>query len=159
MDIGYDLFLDKATLKTTFIPADIFDENSELKQIAGNIDIIHTASFLHLFDEAEQHKACERIVKLLKNKSGSLLIGRQIGNQEGGVHVGSIDPSKKRFRHNVETFEKMWQNVSRETGTKWKVDAQLEDLDLHAYGQKIGLEVAAIPPGSRWLSFTVRRVE
>ncbi|KAL1592849.1 hypothetical protein SLS60_011266 [Paraconiothyrium brasiliense] len=157
MDIGYDLFLDKSTLKTTFIAADIFDEDSELKQIAGDIDIVHAASFLHLFDEEGQHKACRRIVKLLKGKAGSLFIGRQIGNVDAGVHVGSIDSSRKRFRHNSQTFEEMWKKVGEETGTKWKVDAYLEDQNLHAMAEKMGLESATIPPGSKWLSFAVRR--
>lgn len=157
MEIGYDLFLDKSTLKTTFIAADIFDEDSDLKQIAGGIDIIHAASFLHLFDEEGQYKACENIVKLLKNKPGSLFIGRQIGNLEAGVHVGSIDSSKKRYRHNPRSFEQMWKSVGEKTGTKWKVEARLGDQDLHAMVEKIGLESGTIPPGSKWLSFAVRR--
>ncbi|KAF2452123.1 hypothetical protein P171DRAFT_426510 [Karstenula rhodostoma CBS 690.94] len=157
MDIGYDLFLDKSTLKTTFIAADIFDEDSDLKQIAGEIDIIHAASFLHLFDEEGQHKACENIVKLLKSKPGSLFIGRQIGNFECGVHVGSLDSSKNRYRHNPASFEQMWKSVGEKTGTKWKVEARLEDQDLHAIAEKMGLESATIPPGSKWLSFAVRR--
>jgi hypothetical protein len=157
MDIGYELFLDKPTLKTTFIAADIFNEDSDLERIAGDIDIIHAASFLHLFDEEGQHKACERIVKLLKSEPGSLFIGRQIGNRESGVHVGSMDSSKKRYRHNAASFEKMWKMVGEKTGTKWKANAYLEDQDLHAIAEKLGLESATIPPGSKWLSFAVRR--
>ncbi|KAL5446501.1 hypothetical protein PMIN06_007769 [Paraphaeosphaeria minitans] len=157
MNIGYDLFLDKSTLKTAFIAADFFDENSDLKQISGDIDIIHAASFLHLFDEEGQLKACESIVKLLKSKPGSLFIGRQNGNFESGVHVGATDSSKKRYRHNAESFEHMWKRVGEKTGTNWKAEARLEDQDLHTITEKMGLESATIPPGSRWLSFAVRR--
>jgi hypothetical protein len=158
MDIGYELFLDKSTLKTTFIPADIFDPESGLKNIEGDIDIIHAASFLHLFDEEGQYKACKRIVEILKSKPGSLFIGRQIGNKESGVYVGSIDPSKKRYRQNPESFQEMWKKVGEETGTKWEVEAYLEDTDLHALAEKMGLDSAFVPPGSKWLSFSVRKV-
>lgn len=159
MDIGYDLFLDKSTLKTTFIPADIFDEDSGLKQIEGEMDIVHAASFLHLFDEQGQHKACKRITKLLKSKPGSLFIGRQIGNVESGIFVGTIDPSKQRYRHNAESFANLWKKIGEETGSKWDVEAYLEDQDLFALAGKMGLEAAFIPQGSRWLTFSVRRVE
>jgi hypothetical protein len=49
MNIGYDLFLDKDTLGTTFIAADIFDESekSGLKVLEGTVDIIHAAFFFH----------------------------------------------------------------------------------------------------------------
>lgn len=159
MDIGYELFLDKSTLKTTFIPADIFDTESGLKTIEGDIDIVHAASFLHLFDEEGQYKACRRIVEILKSKPGSLFIGRQIGNQESGVYVGTIDPSKRRYRHNPESFQEMWRKIGEETGSKWETEAYLEDQDLHALAEKMGLDAAFVPPGSKWLSFGVRRVE
>ena len=158
MDIGYDLFLDKSTLKTTFIPADIFDEESNLKQIEGEIDIIHAASFLHLFDEEGQYAACKRIVKILKNKPGSLLIGRQIGNEESGVYMGSLDSSKKRYRHNPDSFHEMWKKVGEETGSKWEVEAYLEEQDLFVLAEKIGLEASSIPPGSKWISFSILRL-
>ena len=158
MDIGYDLFLDKSTLKTTFIPADIFDKESGLKQIEGEIDIIHAASFLHLFDEQGQYNACKRIVEILKSKPGSLFIGRQIGNEKSGVFVGSIDPSKQRYRHNPESFKDMWKKIGEETQSEWEVEAYLEDQDLFALAEKMGLDAAFIPEGSKWISFSVRRV-
>lgn len=158
MDIGYELFLDKTTLKTTFIPADVFDEESGLKQIEGEINIVHGASFLHLFDEEGQQKACKRIVKILKSEPGSLFIGRQIGNVDSGVAVGTLQKSKQRFRHNPESFKDLWRKVGEETSTKWEVHASLEDQDLQKLAAKMGIEAAFLPSGSRWLSFGVRRV-
>src|SRR5207253_3242808 len=60
MDIGYELFLDKSTSKITFIAADILNPDSDLKQLNGQIDIIHAASFLHLFDWDECVQACRQ---------------------------------------------------------------------------------------------------
>jgi SAM-dependent methyltransferase len=65
-EIGYDLFLDKSSLKTKFIEADIFDAESNLKELDGKLDIVHAASFLHLFDWDGQIKAAKRLIELLK---------------------------------------------------------------------------------------------
>ena len=69
-DWGYHLFLDKETLKTCFFEADIFNAESELKQLDGKIDVVNAASFFHLFDWDGQVKAAKRVVQLLKPVSG-----------------------------------------------------------------------------------------
>lgn len=158
MDIGYDLFMDKSTLKTTFIAADIFNVDSDLKQLEGGIDIVHAASFFHLFNLEGQADACKRLVTLMKDKPGCLVIGRQIGNVDSGHRAGSLNTNYKRFRHNEESFAEMWKQVGEATGTKWEVDARLEAEDLHSKAEKLGVQVEFIPEGSRWIAFTVRRV-
>jgi SAM-dependent methyltransferase len=157
MEIGYNLFLDKSTLKTRFIGADIFDTESELTQLAGKVDIIHTAFFFHLFNLEGQTQAVRRVLTLFKDKVGCLLVGRQLGNKDAGLRH-SFSSEEKRFRHNPESFAQMWKKVGDETGTEWKVDASLNEEDLWAKAQKEGLDARAIPPGSRVLNFTVRRV-
>lgn len=157
MDIGYDLFLDKSTLKSTFIAADILNPESGLKQLEGQIDIIHAASFFHLFDWDESVTAMKQAVRLLKAKPGSMLVGRQIGNAEAGARAGSRT-NKQRYRHNQESFEKMWKQVGEETGTNWNVDARLSSEDLFKLGLAAGVKADFIPPDTRWLSFTVTRV-
>lgn len=155
MDIGYDLFLDKDSLKTTFISADIFDESdaSGLKAVEGKIDIIHTAFFFHLFDLAGQTQAVRRVVKLFKDEAGCLLVGRQLGTLESG-EIGT-----GRFRHNAASFKSMWEEVGKETGTEWRIDTWLADQDLFERAQKQGTEARFLPPGSRVLNFTVERVK
>jgi hypothetical protein len=157
MGIGYDLFLDKSTLKTTFIGADLFDIESDLKQLAGKVDIVHTAFFLHLFDLEGQTQAVRRILTLFKDKVGSLVVGRQLGNVEAGLR-SSVSGKGKRFRHNAESFTQMWKKVGDETSTEWKVDASLEEEDLWAKAKTDGIDAQFIPPGSRVLNFIVRRV-
>jgi hypothetical protein len=124
-ELGYKLFRDKDTLKSKFIAADIFDPTSRLSVLDGNVDIIYAGSFLHLFGYEDQVAICKRIVKLLRDKKGSLLLGRQVGNLEAGEHVNSMNQSQKMFRHNSESFRKMWDEVGEETGTKWRVETQL----------------------------------
>lgn len=151
MDIGYDLFLDKDKLKTTFIAADVFDPASELTQLDGHIDIIHAASFFHLFDWNEQVQAAKRVAKLLSSKPGGMVVGRQAGNVNAGERPRETDPKQTRFHHNASTFVKLWEQVGEETATKWEVDARLEDLDLAQQSR-------GIPEGTRWLQFTVRKL-
>lgn len=120
--MGYRLFLDRDTLKAKFIEADITDPNSVLSELDGKIDIIYAASFLHLFNYKGQIEVCKRLVKLLREKKDSLILGRQVGNINAGEYVQTTNESGIMYRHNPESFKKMWDEVGEETGTKWRVD-------------------------------------
>ncbi|KAF2729378.1 hypothetical protein EJ04DRAFT_73850 [Polyplosphaeria fusca] len=155
MNIGYDLFRDKSDIKATFIAANILDPDSDLRRLDGKIDIVHAASFFHLFSWEESVKACSRVAMLLKPQPGGIVVGRQIGHEFPGAMASSIHSDKKRFRHNADTFAKMWEEVGTLTGTKWAVEAKLGDLDL---SQVVGDMREILTKGTRWLSFTVWRV-
>ena len=151
MQIGYDLFLDKETLQSEFIAADVFDSDSDLKKFDGQMDIVHTAAFFHLFGLEEQKTIARRVVKLLKPQKDSLLVGRQVGNIQGREfpkRSGSSD--SMMFRHDVSTWKQMWKDIGDETGTQWDVQAEL----LHWHG----LPGQAAGDGARRLVFTVRRM-
>ncbi|CAI6332386.1 unnamed protein product [Periconia digitata] len=156
LEMGYKLFLDKSTLKTSFLTADLFDPKSSLRQLDGQIDIVHASAFLHLFDYDSCVKAVHRIVLLFKKTPNCLFIGAQLGRLEAGSIPGSKGTEK--YRHNVNSFAQMWDQVGEDTGTKWDVDARLNDEDLYARAEKMGIKAGFIPPGSRWLQFSVRRV-
>lgn len=120
MELGYELFLDRETLKAHFTEADIFDVEGPLKQLEEKMDIIHIGLFLHLFDLEGQVKACERILSLMKPEKGCLIVGQQIGSLEPGpMAVGS-----KMYKHNVEGFEKMWEEAWAENSKQ--VEGQRE---------------------------------
>jgi hypothetical protein len=121
-EIGYRLFLDRDTLKSKFIKADITDPNSALSRLDGKIDIIYVGSFLHLFDYEGQIKVCKRLVTLLREKKDSLILGRQVGNTNAGEYVQATNESGIMYRHNAKSFKKMWDEVGEETETKWRVD-------------------------------------
>lgn len=128
-NIGYDLFADADSLQSSFIEADIFDDESALvKNLAQGVDIINAASFFHLFDWDHQIIIAKRVVSLLRARPGSLLIGRQVGR------VNPPDPDDKEdkpqhYRHDAATWKRLWEQVSRETGTMWDVDAWIEDWE------------------------------
>lgn len=150
---GYDMFLDKATLKTPFIEADIFDADSELKQLNGKMDLINAASFFHLFDWDGQVKAAKRVVELLKPMPGSMIFGRQGGKPEPG-NFAHVKKDLTVFWHNPESWAKMWEQVGAETGTKWKVEATLGEEDLSKR-----MKTNLVPAGTRFMKFTVRRID
>jgi len=121
-DLGYKLFRDKDTLKSRFIAADIFDPKSELHELDGKIDVIYAGSFLHLFDYKGQFDACKAIVNLLRDKKDSMLLGRQVGNLTPGERVHRTNGGQSMYRHNAESFKKMWDEVGKATGTKFRVE-------------------------------------
>lgn len=151
-DISLDLFLDKSTLKTTFIQADVLDDDSKLAQLDGKINIVYASSFFHVFDYEGQVQAAKRVVKLLKPESGSLVLGRSGGKAEAGDFT-HVKKDLKSYWHNAESWTKLWERVGEETGTKWKVDAFLGGEDL-AKRMRSNL----VPAGTKFLTFVVRRV-
>jgi len=124
LELGYELFRDRETFHAHFLEADIFDTEGPLKQLEGRMDLIQLGLFLHLFDLAGQAKACERVVGLMKPEKGVLILGQQIGSLEAGPMA--LDSGSKMYKHNVESFEKMWKEVGEKTGTEWKVNASLD---------------------------------
>ncbi len=128
-DLGYELFLDESTLKAKFFAADIFDASSPLAELDGKVDIIYAGSFLHLFHYEQQVAVCKRIVRLLRDKKGSVVLGRQAGNVESGEKVHRTNKEQSMFRHNEQSFRKMWEEVGEATGTEWRADVKLFEVD------------------------------
>ncbi|KZM22095.1 hypothetical protein ST47_g6788 [Ascochyta rabiei] len=154
-DIGYDLFLDKSSLKATFIEADVFDEESGLQQLAGKLDIVHAASFFHLFDWDGQVAAAKKIVGLLNPASDGLIIGRQVGRSEAGDFTAQVEQTKSRYWHSPESWAKLWEQVGNETGTKWKVESEFdESVDVF---RKRGGMADFIPRDTKFMRFVIRK--
>ena len=125
LDLGYELFLDKNTFGAKLIVADIFDDPGPLAEIDGKMEIVYIGLFLHLFDLDEQRKICERIVRLLKNEKGVLVLGTQVGNTKPkDVPFGA---AKKVFRHDEKSFENLWKEVGEKTGSEWKVKVTMDN--------------------------------
>jgi hypothetical protein len=151
LELGYELFLDREKFGAHFMEADVFDTEGPLKQLEGNMDLIQIGLFLHLFDLAGQTKACERIVGLMKPEKGVLILGQQIGS----IDAGPMDMSSgsKMYKHNVESFKKMWKEVGEKTGTEWEVRANM-DAGLGIDQKKRTWD----DPKSRRLVFEVERI-
>ena len=72
---------------------------------------------------------CKRLVKLLREKKGAVVLGRQAGNVLAGEKVHRTNQAGSMFQHNKESFRKMWVEVGEATGTKWRVDVEMFEVD------------------------------
>lgn len=142
--------------------ADVFDAESPLKQLDGQISIVYAGSFFHLFDWESQKAVGLRVVRLLKAEPGSVLVGRQVGNVESGEEPrGAAPGERKRFRHDPGSWKKLWDDICRETGTRWDVHAELDDW---AFGRAASSDIAQKlrdemeESGRRRIKFVVRRL-
>ena len=126
LDLGYDLFQDHDKLpRSTFIAADVFDAGPEsgLQQFESKVDIIHAASFFHLFGYQDSATVGRRFISLLRHQSGSMILGRQMGNQTAGEYEHKVGTGTM-FRHNPESFKQWWAEVGEATGTRWEVEVE-----------------------------------
>ena len=124
IDLGYTLFRDRNTLASKFVVADIMDPRSDLHELEGKMDVLFLSSFLHLWDWKDQVKVLCRLVSLCQGKKGTLFVGRQLGTTVAG-EFPLMGPNQLTFRHNVESFVRLWDQVGQQTGTHWHVDASL----------------------------------
>lgn len=145
IDLGYKLFKDREKLQSKFVVADIFDANSVLNEIKGQVDIIYTGSFFHLWDLKKQKEASKIVALLLRPQPGSMIVGRQVGAVEAREEQVS---SGNMFLHNVESFQKLWKEIGDELGISFKVEAQLKDLSKSFFRG---------PKDSRRIWFTITR--
>ncbi|CAE7207007.1 hypothetical protein P3342_011292 [Pyrenophora teres f. teres] len=120
IEVGYKLFRDRGTLKTKFLTADVFDSNSALSELKGQMDMVFAGDFFHLWGYEKQVDVCKRVASLLRSQPGSMILGRQVGapqafETQGPPGVGVM------FLHNVESFNKMWKDIGDELGVSFTV--------------------------------------
>lgn len=159
LELGYELFQDKGSLKAHFLEGDVLEDDAnaeggrELGKLDGTIDIIHAASFLHLFAWEEQVQAGMRMVRLMKG--GSLVFGRQAGSTRPGGYARRTDGSRSRYRHDPDSFRRLWDVVGEKTGTKWGVTAELRMVK----GWQMEGQEGDRAGDTRMMQFEVRRLE
>lgn len=171
LDIGYDLFKDKATLKSTIFAADIFNATDpNFVALEEKLDIIWAGSFLHLFSYSATLEVLKQLIKMLRPVPGSLVVGKQMGHVDAGEFViqgsapsstalstsastsaGSVEGDKTTslFRHNAASFRKLWEDVGEQTDTRWNVWVEEKVYQGQAKG---------VPRGSLSLIFCVGRL-
>ncbi|ORY10664.1 hypothetical protein BCR34DRAFT_566521 [Clohesyomyces aquaticus] len=130
--LGFELFRDADKLQATFLTADVFDPNSSLNGIRGQVDMIYTGSFFHLFDYDTQVQVSKVVASLLRPVSGAMISGRQVGSVNAGEDGHRTNPTGKVFRHNIDSFKKMWKDIGSDLGVDFAVEARLELLE-HAH--------------------------
>ena len=151
MELGFELFRDRKTLKSTFFPTDILDDRDlPLRGLDGEMDVVYMGLFLHHFDFDTCVRVCARVTRLLKPKKDSLVMGVQVGSLEADKKPIPIPSGGILYRQDIKSMERVWAEVGKLTGTEWKVDARLERGK--GFGEKWQIE------GTRRLGFEVWRL-
>lgn len=150
IDLGYELFLDKDTLKAHFFAADALDPDSGLNQLKGQISIIYAGFFFHLFTFDQGVEIVVRLIGILKAEKGSLILGKQAGSPVADEKILDLKAAGKLWRHSPESWTKVWQVAGQKTETKWRVNAWLEED---------GVKEAWAKMKPQWLSWEVEREE
>ena len=77
IDVGYDLFMDRGKIKSTFIVGDVYNPDTNWDSLVGKMDIINASAFFHLFPWPKQVEACCLLVRFGRPRAGTVIIGRQ----------------------------------------------------------------------------------
>lgn len=153
IELGYDLFLDRNTLESTFSTADLFHQPSTdlLNKIGGGVDILNAASFYHLFNWEQQAHLAKNVIKLLKPVKGAMLIGRQVGSTKPGEYPQMKRDGTTTYWHDVASWERLWKEIGEATSTQWTVYASLDEEEFGYEQNQWG------DPSMRRLLFAVYR--
>jgi len=149
-DLGKELFRDGDKLDFEFHALDVFDDSADWKPLEQRFDVLHLTSFLHIWDWDRQKQAAERLVRLVKPKSGSLLVGSSLGTTVCG-DFPNLEGTGVNFRQSNESFRRFWEEVGEKTGTKWQVRSEVRKMP--ATSQNEGQKWA--DPNMGLLSFEV----
>lgn len=164
VEMGHALFCDgDGRLAPTMVSGDLLaeregngggEEQGGLIALEGAMDVVHVASVLHSWDWDEMVQAAKRLVQLTRPQAGSLIIGNQMGSLNAGQYPM---PTGKgvNFRHNIESFDRFWAQVGKETGTKWKVQSGM--VETEATRDNRAASFAKADPEMRMIWFKAER--
>lgn len=139
-DVGYDLFNDRERFEGRFFRADMLDEgDAELSQLKGCIDVVFIGAFLHLFPYETQLQILVRTIRLLKSKPGVKVLGRQNGSRDPGTRSRKSAKDQLFFQHDVESFEKQFEEAGRLTETRWEIGGEMLDWVEWRHGRDMGI--------------------
>lgn len=147
IDYGYDLFKDRAKLRSLFHVGDVLHTSTQTLGVQP-FDIVMAIYFFHLFNWTEQVEVLTRVVRLLKPKSQSLIFGVQFGCENARSIPHSTSHSGEVFGHNAESWSKLVQEVAERTSMILQSKARLGNPIAFMNNGSLGSDF-------RWLSFEI----
>lgn len=130
--IGQAFFRDSARFAGRFKAADIFAVERSAPELLGAHDVVTATMVLHSFDWATQALACKSLIALARGRGSWIMGGLSAGAPaRAGEHW--LEPPfvpagvrKNVYRHDRESFVRLWQEVGRELGVELDVFADYE---------------------------------
>lgn len=161
IELGYELFRDQpGTVKMVqadiLAPLDSVATGNSLAQFRGQLKVVQLGMILHLFSWEEQVTAFANAIKLLRDERGVMVIGQATGNVDG-LETRTLSPGgrdKGTWKHNTQTFDRLVRDVEAKTGTKWAVEAELDEGLSVNDGKRTWDD-----PRTRRLLFEIQRVK
>ncbi|KAG8158148.1 hypothetical protein KVR01_011909 [Diaporthe batatas] len=129
MELGYELFGDRGSLRARFLTGDVFDPGF-LSELRGRVDIIFVGSFLHLFSFEQQQAIVAQLVRLLRPGPGSLVFGRHMATTEKGGVTTTNALGWSLFHHSEDTMAQLWATAPE---GKWEVSSELVQYQSEAW--------------------------
>jgi len=131
IDFGYDLFRDRNRFKATLLAGDVLAEPGSLESggldgLVGKMDVVFASSFLHLWDWTDMKAVAKRLVAFTRKEPGAVVLGRQLGSLTPGSY-SMPTRGGSNYRHNVESMQKFWVEVGKETESRWEVEGGLQE--------------------------------
>lgn len=166
IEVGYSLFGDKSTFPPShFIaPADVFDfsPSSPLAQLDGKVGILHVCAVFHLFTLEGQKQLAQRVLRLLSPQRKKVLL---LGGQAAHINAGEWGGNRPRYRHNEETWRRLWEDVVSEKEWTDKVqEVQVESVmearfsgagDQFSDSNTTQRQIGVFEEGFRWMKWSV----
>lgn len=151
IELGYDLSLDRTKFQqTNFIAADVCEPDSDTKSLSEKFDIVYASQCFHQWGWDNQVQVGKALVKLLNPAHKSLIVGYQIGTVV--AYKAQRTPTKegKMYLHDAASLQKLWDEIREATGTKWVVEAWLDEAEIFCIYAKLDKDV-------RRISFAIER--
>ncbi|KAF7875358.1 hypothetical protein EAF04_002530 [Stromatinia cepivora] len=153
-DVGYEMFRDRGRFKAHFIEADIVSQSETLAQLRRQVDIISITQVIHQWGWDGQVNCAKKLTAFTKGP-GSMVVGNQIRDPKAQeVTLKSL--GVPMWRHNPESFAKLWDQVGSETGTQWETQAWVRTFEEMSFGAQDG---AWMEPGVSLIEFFARRTK
>lgn len=154
LELGYDLFRDRQTVNVPFVIGDLLvlgsntgtsdpdnttthdnsipDTTPDLKH---RFSIINASSLLHLFPLPIQQRLITAMIQLLIPNPGSTILGWQLGSPTPMDYFDTANFTLQ-YRHSEDSFRELWADISRETGTDWRVEVcEMEWREETVFGE------------------------
>jgi hypothetical protein len=129
VNLGYELFRDHDHLQATFVIQDLLTDTPALEQLSGQISFLNSGFFLHLWDWDGQIRVVKQMLKLIRPERGSLITGVSFGSHSPGEWDNNPHGGQPMFVHDNNTFSRMWNQIERETSTKFAIHTELETAE------------------------------